>query len=688
MKLMNTLDARLLLRVSVSVRIYITFAVVLALLVVNAILGVLSNRDGNRMLASYVESSKKAETSAQVTSTMTALIYELRYGMLDLSPESKDRANAAAAEMSSRIAQLAAESAADGSGAANADAVQYRDNLTKLSQAFSEYLVNFKKVLDIETRREKAAGTMYGLGPEVFTRISELNAYAYETNNRSLLDKTAKLQASLQTAQVEIFHFMRVPQKQTSEVVDGYFRDALGLVKQFSGDVKDDRGVALVRGVEDSVNGYKKSFFEVSATTFVGTRIFGEVMEGQSKAILALSESLTTYQNQQRAASIVAAEAASSHRQTMTLVMVVIFVAAAGLLAVLMVRKVVGSIKGMTSAMTRLSKGDHGVEIPQQDAQDEIGDMARATQVFKENALAMQRMQAERQEEAQQLQQQRRQTLLELASQFEARVKGIVDTVSNSATALEGSARGLSKVADETNVMAAAVADASAEASANVDAVAVAAEELSASITEIGRQVSESSSVAQSAVAEVEDVSGIMRRLAEASQRIDQVVHLITQVASQTNLLALNATIEAARAGEAGKGFAVVANEVKQLANQTAKATEEISAQVGEVQASTTSAVQAISGVTSTISRISEIAAAIAAAIVEQGAATDEISRNIHQAASGTHQVSTNITGVQRASGATEQSCEHVLAEASSLSEQAVQLRHGVDELIGQLRIG
>ncbi len=273
-----------------------------------------------------------------------------------------------------------------------------------------------------------------------------------------------------------------------------------------------------------------------------------------------------------------------------------------------------------------------------------------------------------------------------LADNFETNIKGIVESVSSSATEMQGSAQSLSSTAEETSRQSTAVAAASEEASTNVQTVASAAEELSKSVEEVGRQVGQSNKIAEGAVEEAQRTNEKFQGLAEAASKIGEVVNLINDIASQTNLLALNATIEAARAGEAGKGFAVVASEVKSLANQTAKATEEIAAQIGAIQAATTDAVSAIQGIGSTIGEISEIASAISGAVDQQSSATREIATNVQQAASGTQEVSQNISGVTQAASETGEAASQVLGAADELSKQSELLRDQVDSFLVEIR--
>ena len=274
-----------------------------------------------------------------------------------------------------------------------------------------------------------------------------------------------------------------------------------------------------------------------------------------------------------------------------------------------------------------------------------------------------------------------------LLREFEGKTAGLVGLVASAATELEATARSMSETTSETTTQAANVAGAVEAASVNVQTVASAAEELSASVGEIARQVTQSSEIADRAVADANRTDRIVKTLAEGAQKIGEVVSLISAIAGQTNLLALNATIEAARAGDAGKGFAVVASEVKGLANQTAKATDDIRQQVAQIQVATKEAVTAIEAISLTIGELSQIATAIASAVEEQGAATQEIARNVHEAATATQRVSNNISGVSRGAMQTGTAASDVLGAASDLSRQAEQLSGEVQQFIGDVKV-
>ncbi|HJT12261.1 MAG TPA: methyl-accepting chemotaxis protein [Dongiaceae bacterium] len=359
-------------------------------------------------------------------------------------------------------------------------------------------------------------------------------------------------------------------------------------------------------------------------------------------------------------------------------------VALAGLIFV-MVRSICAPLDAMTGAMATLAAGDNSVAIPALGRKDEIGNMAAAMQVFKDNAIRTEQMAAEQRAE-QEAKTRRAEILEKRTAAFDSSVSSALKTVTSAASEMQASATALSATAEQTSRQATVVSAASEEATSSVQTVAAATEQLSGSIAEISRQVGQSADIANKAAAEAERTNGQVRSLADAAEKIGEVVKLISDIASQTNLLALNATIEAARAGEAGKGFAVVASEVKNLATQTGRATEEISAQIASIQGATQNSVEAIQGITTIINEINHVASSIASAVEEQGAATREIARNIQQAAAGTQEVSTNITGVTQAAGDTGHAAGQMLAATGELARQSETLRREVDSFLHDIK--
>jgi len=342
-------------------------------------------------------------------------------------------------------------------------------------------------------------------------------------------------------------------------------------------------------------------------------------------------------------------------------------------------------LNNITHAMSSIAAGDKATEVPYLERSDEVGAMAKALDIFKRGAIEKERLEEEQAALAM-AEKSRQQRMEETIRLFDGQMQDVLHAVSNAATELQATAEGMSSAAEETSRQATSVAAASEEASVNVQTVAAAAEELAASVQEVGSQASQSSHIAQNAVRQAAETDGKIDGLSDAVTKIGEVARLINDIASQTNLLALNATIEAARAGEAGKGFAVVASEVKNLASQTAKATEEITSQIAMVQTATADVIQAITTVRNSIAETNTVAASIAAAVEEQSATTKEIAANTNQAANGTSEVSRNIEGMTIVASQAGAAANQVLSSASGLSQQAETLRRNVADFFEKVR--
>jgi methyl-accepting chemotaxis protein len=358
----------------------------------------------------------------------------------------------------------------------------------------------------------------------------------------------------------------------------------------------------------------------------------------------------------------------------------------AAVIGLLTSRAIIPPIHAMTNAMTRLASGDLSIDVPARDSRNEIGDMAKAVEVFKHNMIETARLRLEQDEQKQATEKRRKTDMERLADNFETAIGEVIETVSSAATQLEVSATSLSQTAEKNQRLSNTVSSASEEATVNVQSVAFASEEMASSVSEISRQVQEAARIAGDAVHKARNADDRINSLSQASAKIGDVVELINTIAGQTNLLALNATIEAARAGESGRGFAVVAAEVKALAEQTAKATAEIGQQINSIQSATQESVANMQEIGEVIGRIAEISASIASAIEEQGAATQEIARNVQQAAAGTSEVAANIAEVRSGAMETDGASSQVLAAARSLSGETNRLKSQVESFLKTVR--
>jgi methyl-accepting chemotaxis protein len=358
----------------------------------------------------------------------------------------------------------------------------------------------------------------------------------------------------------------------------------------------------------------------------------------------------------------------------------------AGLTAFWLGRGIVVPLAKTCDVMDQMTKGNLAFDVPFVNRKNEIGRIARSLQVFKDHLVETTRLRIEQEQMKLRTAEDRKAVMARIADEFEHSIGGVIRGTAAAADELQNSASSMSEIAEDTTGQSAKVAAAAEQTASNVQAVAASAEELSSSIKEIARQVTQSTSIAQNAVEQATRTETMVEKLVHSTQKIGEVMALIQTIAGQTNLLALNATIEAARAGEAGKGFAVVANEVKALSSQTAKATDEIASQIQAIRDATGSTVDAIREIGTTIGQMNEIAGSIAAAVEEQGAATQEIARSVQQAAQGTQDVMQTIVGVREASGQVDSAATRVLSAAGQLTTQSEQLKSETGKFLGNIR--
>jgi methyl-accepting chemotaxis protein len=466
-------------------------------------------------------------------------------------------------------------------------------------------------------------------------------------------------------------------------------RDADAFAKSLKEFRADLTAIRLPAGAAEEINGRLDAYQRDFRAWVEGAGRQAQAQQAMSQTYAEMELVVTALHDdmeKRRAAAVAANEAFKARADGIVIAAMALIALAAAALSWLIGRGIARPILAICAAMRALADGRRDVDVPGVGRGDEVGRMADALSVFKDALMEAEQMRREREVAERDGIVQRRTAMHALADRFEAAVGEVIGTVTSASTELEASAGTLRSAAAAAQERSGAVAGASAQASGNVQAVATASEELAASVDEISRQVQESSRIAAVAVTQAQSTDARIAGLSQAAARIGDVVKLITAIAEQTNLLALNATIEAARAGEAGRGFAVVAAEVKALAAQTAKATDEISSHVAGMQAATGESVTAIKTIGTTIARVAEIATTIAAAVEEQGAATGEIARNVLEAAKGTSGVADGVADLDRGAAQTGTACAQLFASARSLAGDSVRLKAEVDKFLATVR--
>ena len=688
----------LLSRLRIGTRIYAGFSVTLVLL---AALGGLGFYSLDNVKSTLVAFSGISDSNVEIAE-LNAINLGLRRNAYAFAVNGEEQSLAAARGDIVRLKEALANSIADRSDGTGA-------RLRTIAGMVDTYAANLEEGVKKRQARDGESTTLAVSGLRASGGISDIIKAAAATDDFQAAATAAGALEAMMTARLHAARFLEVRDQR----MVGAFRKSIEQYHTVLGLVTANATNPIIEHLatesKKNAEAYVRAFDTYAPMTVELEELFFVKLEDQGRQIAKALDDIVKDQR----ATLAAMDKDTRERADATSTQMIAIAAGALLLglliATLISRGIVRPVAGLTAGMKELAAGRFDVVLPGLDRKDEVGEMAQAVEAFKLKAADKARLEAEERhaEEARKAEEKRladereaerrhaaeeeaaaarRRAMHALADQFEAAVGGIVAAVSSAATELEASATTLTSTADTTRELTGVVASASEEASANVQSVASAAQQMTASITEISRRVQDSSRIANDAVGQAQATDERINALSHAAARIGDVVKLITAVAEQTNLLALNATIEAARAGEAGKGFAVVAQEVKALAGQTAKATEEISTQVADMQTQTGQAVTAIKAIASTIDEVSHITAGIASAVEEQGASTGEIARNVREAAKGTVQVAGTIVEVNSGAAATGSASSQVLSSARQLAGESNRLKAEVDKFLATVR--
>ncbi len=666
----------MLKNIPVTIKIFSGFGIILLLLVVTGGTGAFNLKDGSDQFKRYrsiaLQSNQAGRVQANLLETRLAVKNFIISGSEEAIETVQKRASATLA-LTAKLEELVDDDAKRAIvSTATGELQQYRD-------AFNE-------VTSLQdTRNALVRGTLDVVGPQIERNLTAVMKSAYEDNDAKAAYYAGNVQRNLLLMRLYAGKFL------ISNAQSDYDRAASeseGFTKNYEilmASLENPKRRELTQEAEKLHLEYVAVFNQVRETIFKRNTIISGTLDTVGPKVASEMEDLKLAVKSEQDVLGPKTTAALESAVTITIAIIVFSILLGVVAAWFIGMGISKPISSITTSMKSLAEGDKSAEIPDQNRKDEVGLMAAAVQVFKDNMIKAEELSAREAQEAE-TRQARSQLIEQLTQDFDESVSELLGAVASASTEMETTATSMSDIASKTNDRASTVANAAENASANVQTVAGASEELSSSIQEISRQVSQSAAIAGRAVEQATSTDKQVQGLAVAAQRIGDVIKLISDIAEQTNLLALNATIEAARAGEAGKGFAVVAAEVKELASQTGKATEEIGQQIASIQAETEGAVTEIQSIGKTIAEINEIASTIATAVEQQSSATREIAQNVEQAATGTGDVTSNIMEVTKAASETGAAATQVTGTATELSSKSEQLKAQVEEFLAEVR--
>ena len=662
--------------VKISVRTYSGFGLIIALLTFLGFVGILAATHTEKTFTNFVK-----ETEA------TKVVVDLERNFVGLRRNVYVFYDTGSAQLLERIKELQEKigSQLDDS-VKNLSEPSSVERVRKMDELYKGYAKDLNHFVELRKEREKLVreGTDV-LGRKGSELLRDLLDKAAERQDVSAMKALGGMEGSFGSARLAVLRFQGRMEKAESEKALSILKNSLCALKEASKGL-DPSFRGQVDQLCETVQAYTDSFAHQAEVTLEYAGLVNGTMAARAAEFAKLAVEVVKIEKELEdvsAKELMEELEGAIHEMAL---LVIISLLSSLVIAVVLARSITRPVTQMTEAMQTLASGDKTVRIPATENKDEIGTMAQAVLVFKKNMIENERLQLEQEEQKKRTEAERKAAMREMADSFEAQVGGVIEAVTSATVELQASARQMAATATETSAQATAVASSAEESSSNVQAVASATEELATSIREISEQVDHTRKVAIKADGEAKETTQLIQKLADYVTGIGQIVSMINDIASQTNLLALNATIEAARAGDAGKGFAVVASEVKNLASQTAKATEEVSNRISSIQGGTADAVRAIEAITAVIAEMSSISGSVAAAVEEQGAATTEISRNVEQASAGTREVTTNITMVETAAHETGAAANQISHAASELSVQSEKLKMEVQKFLDTVR--
>lgn len=668
---------KMLKNIPIPVKVFGGFAIVLSLLVISGLTGSFNLENGSEQFKRYrsiaLQSNQAGRVQANLLETRLAVKNFIISGSKNAIQTVQQRA-AKTLQLTEEFEKLA-------------DTQAMKSSVAQAGAQTRTYIEAFSEVTALQaTRNELVLGTLDKVGPQIERHLTAVMKSAYEANDATTAFFAGDAQRSLLLMRLYSGKFLLSNTQSDFDRAMKESADFADKTEQLLASVENPSRKKHAQDAQKLHKTYASVFIKVKETIEARNKVIVGTLDKIGPNVAAEMESLKlgVKKEQDTLGPKTTAELdfAVMISEAIVAISLVFGIAAAWLIGM----GISKPIKSITTSMRALANGDKSAAIPDQNRKDEVGMMAAAVQVFKENMIKTDEL-AEREAKETEARERRVGVIEQLTQDFDERVSELLGAVAGASTEMESTASSMSVIAEDTNDRATTVESAAEDASSNVQTVASATEQLSSSIQEISRQVTQSATVASRAVQQAEATDQQVQGLAIAAQKIGDVIKLISDIAEQTNLLALNATIEAARAGEAGKGFAVVASEVKELASQTGKATEEIGQQIASIQAETEGAVSEIQSIGKTIAEINDITSGIASAVEEQTAATQEIALSVEQVASRTGQVTTNIKEVTRSASETGAAASQVTATAAELSDKSESLKVQVETFLSEVKV-